>query len=180
MVLTLHLLDDQPFFACVADEVPAYLATHPPDQRDTRPPLENFQAAGMSNVPASSGRAGSPETLHEAKSHTGENDTDRAGDIKTQAISIRTLRDGFLGVRKGGVIKAPGILSSCGKVVLGDWRLATTVNIRTKSSVLSDWLRGRDPKTKFTVRWWHLNVLCAVGEAPYAQFPSLEVHNIRC
>ncbi|BDA45595.1 probable LINE-1 retrotransposable element ORF2 protein at N-terminal half [Coccomyxa sp. Obi] len=40
------------------------------------------------------------------------------------------------------------------------------------SGVLSDWLRGCDPKLsreEFTARWCHRNVLCAVGEGPDAQ-----------
>ncbi|BDA50463.1 hypothetical protein COCOBI_16-1390 [Coccomyxa sp. Obi] len=69
-----------------------------------------------------------------------------------------------------GVVSAR-LLSSCRKAILGDWRLAT-VNVRTTSGVLSDWLRGRDPKLtreEFTARWCHRNVLCAVGEGPDAQ-----------
>ena len=69
-----------------------------------------------------------------------------------------------------GVVAAR-ILSSCRKAILGDWRLAT-VNVRTASGVLSDWLRGRDPKLtreEFAARWCHRNVLCTVGEEPDAQ-----------
>ncbi|BDA47361.1 hypothetical protein COCOBI_10-2080 [Coccomyxa sp. Obi] len=69
-----------------------------------------------------------------------------------------------------GVVAAR-ILSSCRKAILGDWRLAT-VNVRTASGVLSDWLRGRDPqltREEFAARWCHRNVLCAVGEEPDAQ-----------
>ncbi|BDA47893.1 probable LINE-1 retrotransposable element ORF2 protein at N-terminal half [Coccomyxa sp. Obi] len=57
------------------------------------------------------------------------------------------------------------------KAILCDWRLAT-VNVRTASGVLSDWLRGRDPqltREEFAARWCHRNVLCAVGEEPDAQ-----------
>ena len=69
---------------------------------------------------------------------------------------------------------AARILSSCRKAILGNWRLAT-VNVRTASGVLSDWLRWRDPqltREEFAARWCHRNVLCAVGEesdglAPY-------------
>ncbi|CAL8472195.1 g11737 [Coccomyxa elongata] len=59
----------------------------------------------------------------------------------------------------------------CRKAILGDWRLVT-VHVRTTSGVLSDWLRGCDPKMtreEFTACWCHRNVLCAVGEAPDAQ-----------
>lgn len=73
-------------------------------------------------------------------------------------------------VESAGVVAAR-ILSSCRKAILGDWRLAT-VTVRTASGVLSDWLRGRDPKLtreEFTARWCHRNILCATGEGPEAQ-----------
>ncbi|BDA47098.1 Transposon TX1 uncharacterized 149 kDa protein [Coccomyxa sp. Obi] len=53
-----------------------------------------------------------------------------------------------------GVVAAR-LLSYCRKAILDDWRLAT-VNVRTTSGVLSDWLRGRDLKQtreEFTARW---------------------------
>ncbi|BDA49659.1 hypothetical protein COCOBI_14-2790 [Coccomyxa sp. Obi] len=49
------------------------------------------------------------------------------------------------GAAESAGVVAARLLSSCRKAILGDWRLAT-VNVRTTSGVLSDWLRGRDPK----------------------------------
>ncbi|BDA40487.1 hypothetical protein COCOBI_01-1400 [Coccomyxa sp. Obi] len=75
------------------------------------------------------------------------------------------------GAAESAGVVAARLLSSCRKAILGDWRLAT-VNVRTTSGVLSDWLRGCDPKLtreEFTARWCHRNVLCAVGEGPDAQ-----------
>ncbi|BDA41566.1 hypothetical protein COCOBI_02-3470 [Coccomyxa sp. Obi] len=74
------------------------------------------------------------------------------------------------GAAESAGVVAARLLSSCRKAILGDWRLAT-VNVRTTSGVLSDWLRGRDPKLtrEFTARWCHRNVLCAVGEGLDAQ-----------
>ncbi|BDA42545.1 hypothetical protein COCOBI_03-4350 [Coccomyxa sp. Obi] len=84
-----------------------------------------------------------------------------------QTSSLQTIR----GAAESAGVVAARLLSSCRKAILGDWRLAT-VNVRTTSGVLSDWLRGRDPKLtreEFTARWCHRNVLCAVGEGPDAQ-----------
>ncbi|CAL8462154.1 g1685 [Coccomyxa elongata] len=66
---------------------------------------------------------------------------------------------------------AARILSSSRKALLGDWRLAT-VTIRQTAGVLSDWLRGRDPKLtreEFRERWCHRDVLCVLGAEPDAQ-----------
>ncbi|CAL8467208.1 g6760 [Coccomyxa elongata] len=66
---------------------------------------------------------------------------------------------------------AARILSSSRKALLGDWRLAT-VTIRQTAGVLSDWLRGRDPKLtreEFRERWCHRDVLCVLGVEPDAQ-----------
>ena len=63
------------------------------------------------------------------------------------------------------------VLASCRKALLGDWRLAT-VNIRQTTGVLSDWLRGRDPKLtreEFRMRWCYRDILCELGAAPDAQ-----------
>ncbi|CAL8465445.1 g4981 [Coccomyxa elongata] len=57
------------------------------------------------------------------------------------------------------------------KALLGDWRLAT-VTIRQTEGVLSDWLRGRDPKLtreEFRERWCHRDILCVLGAEPDAQ-----------
>ncbi|BDA46019.1 hypothetical protein COCOBI_08-1110 [Coccomyxa sp. Obi] len=75
------------------------------------------------------------------------------------------------GAAESAGVVAARLLSSCRKAILSDWRLAT-VNVRTTSGVLSDWLRGRDPKLtreEFMARWCHRNVLCAVGEGLDAQ-----------
>jgi len=66
---------------------------------------------------------------------------------------------------------AARILSSSRKALLGDWRLAT-VTIRQTEGVLSDWLRGRDPKLTrevFRGRWCHRDILCVLGAEPDAQ-----------
>ncbi|CAL8465444.1 g4980 [Coccomyxa elongata] len=66
---------------------------------------------------------------------------------------------------------AARILSSSRKALLGDWRLAT-VTIRQTAGVLSDWLRGRDPKLtreEFRERWCHRDVLCVLVAEPDAQ-----------
>ncbi|CAL8465738.1 g5274 [Coccomyxa elongata] len=66
---------------------------------------------------------------------------------------------------------AARILSSSRKALLGDWRLAT-VTIRQTAGVLSDWLRGRDPKLTreaFRERWCHRDILCVLGAEPDAQ-----------
>ncbi|BDA42544.1 hypothetical protein COCOBI_03-4340 [Coccomyxa sp. Obi] len=86
------------------------------------------------------------------------------------AVGYQRARHQTGAAESAGVVAAR-LLSSCRKAILGDWRLAT-VNVRTTSGVLSDWLRGRDPKLtreEFTARWCHRNVLCAVGEGLDAQ-----------
>ncbi|CAL8464450.1 g3996 [Coccomyxa elongata] len=65
---------------------------------------------------------------------------------------------------------AARVLSSCRKALLGEWRLST-VTIRQTAVVLSDWLRGRDPKLargEFRDRWCHRDILCELVAAPNA------------
>ncbi|CAL8468447.1 g7987 [Coccomyxa elongata] len=68
---------------------------------------------------------------------------------------------------------AARVLSICRKALLGDWRLAT-VTIR-QTGVLSDWLRGRDPKLtweEFREHWCHRDILCELGAAPKHATPG--------